>query len=137
MRNVTDHANLEVLSTEECLDLLASEPVGRIAFVADGDPQIFPVTYLLDGARVLFRSGEGTKLAAAAHARRVAFEVDSYDPGTHTGWSVVANGHARVVEDPERLQELEGLLAPWVEAARANWIEILIDDLSGRRLPTT
>lgn len=135
MRDVTDHADLEVLSTDECFDLLASEPVGRVAFIADGDPQIFPITYLVADNRILFRSGEGTKLNAAAHARRVAFEVDSYDAVNHRGWSVVANGHARLVDDDERVQGMEDHLEPWVEAARANWIEILVDDISGRRIP--
>lgn len=35
--------SLEVLSEEECLGLLASNEVGRLAVVVDGQPLIFPV----------------------------------------------------------------------------------------------
>jgi hypothetical protein len=33
----TDHAGLEILPFDECLRLLASVPVGRVGFFADGD----------------------------------------------------------------------------------------------------
>jgi hypothetical protein len=33
----TDHAGLAVLSFAECLQLAGSQPVGRVAFLRDGD----------------------------------------------------------------------------------------------------
>jgi nitroimidazol reductase NimA-like FMN-containing flavoprotein (pyridoxamine 5'-phosphate oxidase superfamily) len=51
--------------------------VGRLAVVAGDQPEIFPVNYL-DHGSIVFRTGEGTKLAIAI-GRLVAFEVDGYD----------------------------------------------------------
>ena len=47
-----DHSGLGVLSTRECFDRIAGTPVGRIAFVSNGDPLILPVNHALDGDAV-------------------------------------------------------------------------------------
>ena len=75
----TDHAGLVVLSFEECLELMASNGVGRVAFLADGEIEVLPVNYTIDGARVAFRTATGSKLEAAVERSVVAFEVDAYD----------------------------------------------------------
>ena len=48
-RYPTDHAGLEILSFDRCLELLATIPVGRVGFVADGEIVVLPVNYLMDG----------------------------------------------------------------------------------------
>lgn len=132
----TDHAGMEVLDSEECFRLLDSVPVGRIVYVADGGPQIFPVTYRLSDQKIVFRSAIGSKLDSAEMARSVAFEIDGWDPASHEGWSVVARGHVHDVTDPDRLAILEDLdLEPWLAGHNMQWIEIRIEELSGRRLP--
>ena len=45
----TDHAGLEILSFDRCLELLATVPVGRVGFLADGEIVVLPVNYLMDG----------------------------------------------------------------------------------------
>ena len=42
-----DEARLQVLTHEECLELLRAGGVGRIAFDVDEFPVIFPVNYRL------------------------------------------------------------------------------------------
>lgn len=42
----TDRAGLDVLPFEECLRLLASVPVGRVGFVAEGEVVMLPVNHL-------------------------------------------------------------------------------------------
>jgi pyridoxamine 5'-phosphate oxidase-like protein len=37
------------LAERECLELLASRVVGRVALVVAGEARVFPVNYLLDG----------------------------------------------------------------------------------------
>ena len=49
MVHPTDHAGLEILSFADCLRLLASVPVGRVGFFADGEIVILPVNHLVDG----------------------------------------------------------------------------------------
>jgi hypothetical protein len=85
---------LAELDVRRCLELLATQPVGRVGVVVRGRPEIFPVSYRLDASQsVVFRTTVGTKLAAAVN-HHVVFEVDSYDPAAATGWSVVVHGVA-------------------------------------------
>src|SRR6266568_6298955 len=91
-------SRLWALSRSECRDLLATTTGGRVALVADGRPQIFPVNYVLDGDSVLFRTAEGTILSHAG-LTNVAFEVDRIDESSHTGWSVLVHGRADDITD--------------------------------------
>jgi len=102
---------LEVLDAGECLDLLASGEVGRVGVVVDGQPLIFPVNYVLDGQFVVVHTHLGPMLSGASQAS-VAFEVDSFDAMTRSGWSVLVQGMANDVTDAfdhasEHLQTVE------------------------------
>ena len=70
--------NVEVLTREECLELLATRPVGRVGVMTELHPVIFPVNYVLDGDAIVFRTGGGPALEHAAD-QPVAFEVDDID----------------------------------------------------------
>ena len=63
---------------------------------------------------MVFRTAEGTKLAAAVLGRAVAFEIDGYDPERGEAWSVVIKGEATEIE---RMQDvfdaLDLPLFPW------------------------
>jgi nitroimidazol reductase NimA-like FMN-containing flavoprotein (pyridoxamine 5'-phosphate oxidase superfamily) len=74
-------ASLETLGRAECLNLLATAQVGRVALLIEGRPEILPVNYALDGDAVLFRTAEGSVLTKAA-LTEVAFEVDHVDGST-------------------------------------------------------
>jgi hypothetical protein len=85
--------DLEELSEEQCLELLAQHHLGRIAVVVDGRPLIFPVNYGLSHRVVTFRTAHGTKLSYAPGSK-VAFEIDGYASSARTGWSVLVQGVA-------------------------------------------
>jgi nitroimidazol reductase NimA-like FMN-containing flavoprotein (pyridoxamine 5'-phosphate oxidase superfamily) len=131
-----DHAGLAVLPFETCLRLIAEEKVGRVAFVADGEIVVLPVNHALDGQAVVFRSAVGSKLSAAVEHDVVAFEVDSHDPATRSGWSVLVNGTATVVTDEEDIARLERIgLASWADAARRpHWVRIIPVSITGRAI---
>lgn len=133
----TDHAEMTLLASDESFALLDTVPVGRIAFVADGALQIFPVTFAVSAQRIVFQSTLGAKLDAAEMRRAVAFQADAWEVATRTGWSVLVRGPVRTVADPERLAVLDELgLEPWLQAEGMQWIEMAVADISGRRLPT-
>src|SRR5438128_11864445 len=93
-----DPGDLIALSRDECLDLLRSRSVGRLAYVARaGLPDLVPVNYVLYDDALLIRSGAGPKLRAAERGDVVAFQVDDIDETASTGWSVVVHGRARMV----------------------------------------
>ncbi len=132
-----DHAGLETLSFDACLRLLASVPLGRIGFCADGEVVMLPVNHAVDGQDVVFQVAGGSKLTAAEQQALVAFEADDYDERTRAGWSVLVTGRATVVYEEAETQRL-GLLGPlpWAsEVEHPFWIRIRPTSVTGRRIP--
>ncbi len=84
---------------------LAGSTLGRLAISVDGQPDVFPVNFVVQHRSIFIRTAEGTKLAGAAVNRRVAFEVDEHD--TVQGWSVVVKGHARIMTSSDELAAAE------------------------------
>jgi nitroimidazol reductase NimA-like FMN-containing flavoprotein (pyridoxamine 5'-phosphate oxidase superfamily) len=136
-RYPTDHAGLEILPFDRCLQLLTTVPVGRISFLADGEIVILPVNHVVDGQDPIFCTARGSKLSAAEGQNLVAFEVDGYDERTQSGWSVLVNGRAQAVYEDAEIQRLSRLgLHPWVTAVeRPFWIRIRPTSISGRQTP--
>jgi uncharacterized protein len=131
-------AGLDILNRSECLRLLESAPVGRIAYTERALPAVMPVNFLLDRAEssVVVRTGEGSKLSAAARNAVVAFEADEFDQETRSGWSVLVVGRSTVVDEPTEVARLTDLhLDPWANSNRDHYIRIAIDQITGRRLP--
>ncbi|GII76294.1 pyridoxamine 5'-phosphate oxidase [Sphaerisporangium rufum] len=130
-----DSAGLQVLSREECLELLASVPVGRIVFTDRALPAVQPVNFVLDRGLVVIRTTSGSRLAAAAGDTVVAFEADEFDAVLRTGWSVTMVGHARGVRDAAEADRLRRLpLAPWAPGTREHFIVLRPEQVSGRRM---
>ncbi len=104
-----DGAGLEILDREECLRLLADADTGRIALTVRALPAILPVRFVLDGERIVIRTGSESTLAGATRSAVVAFEADGrdhrgdHDDGPGAEWSVVATGLARHVTDEREL----------------------------------
>jgi nitroimidazol reductase NimA-like FMN-containing flavoprotein (pyridoxamine 5'-phosphate oxidase superfamily) len=133
MSQVLDHQGMEVLSPDECWSLLASMPVGRVAYVEAGEPIVLPVNHTVVGHRVAFRTARGALLHEALMDRSVAFEVDDFDPAQRSGWSVLVRGRAAVADDEDQLEQL-GLDA-WADSVdRDDWVVILPDEVTGRRI---
>lgn len=132
-----DHAGLETIPLDDCLRLLASVPLGRVAFPADGELVVLPVNHAVYGQDVVFRTTPGSKLSAAESENVVAFEADDYDPGRRAGWSVAVTGRAEMVYDDAEIAAMEGLgLEPWPSAVeRSFWVRIRPTSVTGRRLP--
>ncbi len=124
------------LSRDECLRLLASDEVGRLAVVSAGAAVILPVNYALDGEAVVIRTDPGTKLSDGPRAR-ASFEIDHFDRTERTGWSVVATGRLEEVTPYQsavyaRIRALA--LAPWADGDKAHWLRLVPDHITGRRI---
>jgi uncharacterized protein len=133
----TDHTGLRVLTFDECLRRLAECPVGRIAFLSDGEIAVLPVNHTVQGLNIYFRTQGGSKIEAAVNGDRVSFQVDSYNPRAKNGWSVLVQGTAEVVSDPDELRRLEPIARePWVPAdpSEMTWIRIRSTAITGRAL---
>jgi hypothetical protein len=138
LRSVTtmteDQSGIEQLDTMECWQLLRANEVGRLAVSITDHPDIFPINYVVDRGTVVFRTAEGTKLAAAVLGRAVAFEIDGYDGDQGEAWSVVIKGRATEIE---RMQDvfdaLDLPLFPWHASPKHRFVRVEPFDLSGRR----
>jgi len=132
----TDRRGLRVLDLEECLARLGRHPIGRVAFVSDGDVTILPVTYLVDDLGVSFLTTWGSKLQVAADGGRMAFEVDESDAATRSGWSVLLQGAATLLEDDVRIAELNSRgMSPWPGSETPTfWVHLRPDSVSGREI---
>lgn len=121
-----------ILSLTECWELLDGSPVGRLVTNVDGQSEIFPVNFAVQGRTILFRTAEGTKLVSAAINDRVLFEVDGYS--ALEGWSVIVKGLTRTLRTEEELAEAEqARLRPWTSAAKQHFVRIRPLNVTGRR----
>jgi uncharacterized protein len=120
------------MTEHECWAELSSRTLGRLATSVDGQPDIFPVNYVVQRHTVLIRTAEGTKLASAAINRQVAFEADDHD--FMKGWSVVVKGQARVLSTADELEAAErAQVLPWTATPKQRFIRIVPTDITGRR----
>lgn len=125
---------MNVLTEAECLNLLQSVQVGRLAVSIANVPDIFPVNYVMDWGNIVFRTAEGTKLAGAVLGKAVAFEVDGYEPAAGEAWSVVVKGQAVEIEKMYELFDAQDLpLFPWHAGHKHRFVRIEPTETTGRR----
>ena len=128
---------LRALSREECLNLLCEVPVGRVGVQLGALPAIFPVTFQVWGDDlVLFNAIGGSPLALSADDAVIAFEADSYDQATRTGWTVMGVGRSTCLQGLDDLAGMRGT-APelWITGDEPEvLIQLRLDDLSGHLL---
>ncbi len=127
------------LTEAQCWDQLraaeeAGGGVGRIAVAILNRPDIFPVNYVVDHGSVVFRTAEGTKLAASVLGAGVAFEVDGYDPAAGEAWSVVIKGIAEEIDQLlGRFDAADLPLFPWHAGPKHRFVRVVPDEITGRR----
>ena len=130
---MTTDAAIE-LASHECLDLLRGAEVGRLAVSIGELPDIFPINYVVDRGTVVFRTAEGTKLAASVLGAGVAFEADGYDGAAGEAWSVVVKGFAIEIEQlHDYFDALDLPLFPWHAGRKQRFIRIQPVAITGRR----
>lgn len=132
----TDRSGMEILDHDECMALLASVPIGRVAMIDSGEIAVLPVNHVVQDGRVCFRTAPGAKLDAGIMQHVATFEADDYDEVDGTGWSVVIKGRADLVTDPDELERLrESGVRPWSNPTfRTNWVTMHATTVTGRRI---
>ena len=93
-----DSQLISILSETECWDLLSSVALGRLVTSVDGQPEIFPLNFVVQHRTVLFRTAEGAKLVSVnAQPQRVdatalpwSYDVTTTEPAVFA--NVVAQG---------------------------------------------
>lgn len=133
--DASSDSGLLELDREQCLALLASVPVGRLAYTSHAMPAIVPLGFVLLHGSVYVSTSEAAGLRMTDSGMVVAFEADSFEAGHRTGWSVVVIGRAVRETDPLVLAQLAELpLVSWATGDRGHVIKIPIELVTGRRV---
>lgn len=130
-----DRNGLQVLDRDECLALLGSGVLGRVALCMGALPTILPISYRLVDDKVVFRTGIGSKMDAATRGAVIAFEVDRFDPEHRRGWSVVVTGIAHDTPSTDWAAPILAAAIPrWAPETATRVLHLDTDIISGRRI---
>ena len=126
-------SHLREIDKAECIELLASHRVGRVAYCDELGPVVLPVNYALDEETVLIQISPHSTLASHLRTGRATFEIDDFDDFNQSGWSVLVRGDATYVDSGD-LPADGSRPAAWAEGQRTLHVRITPHDISGRRL---
>jgi nitroimidazol reductase NimA-like FMN-containing flavoprotein (pyridoxamine 5'-phosphate oxidase superfamily) len=131
---------MEELDENECLKLIGTGGIGRIAYVGRFGPVVLPVNYKLRGGAIVFRTAENAPLdedlrTGIANADyKVAFEIDDIDAAAQQGWSVLTQGPAHHVHGPELNVARSAPVETWAPGERELFVRIVPSRITGRRV---
>src|SRR4051794_39252721 len=125
---------IDILTEGECRRLLTQARVGRVVIATGGIAVVFPVNYGVIGGDILFFTGDGTKMHAAAAGTTVTFEVDSIDVEQESGWSVLVVGEASIAEPRLKARAAAIGIYPWASGQRHRLVRVRPDVVTGRRI---
>ena len=126
-------SHLIEIGQADCLELLASHTVGRVAYCDELGPVVLPVNYVLDHDTVLIQILPHSTLATHLRAGPASFEIDDFDDYNQAGWSVLVRGDAAYVDYAD-LPDDDNRPIAWAEGERTFHVRITPHDISGRRL---
>jgi nitroimidazol reductase NimA-like FMN-containing flavoprotein (pyridoxamine 5'-phosphate oxidase superfamily) len=119
------------LDEEQSWRLLDATKHGRLVVSVAGEPDIFPVNYLISDRKAYLRTAPGNKLAQLTINSRVLLETDGVL--SDEAWSVVLRGTARVLTNSSEVAAVEELgLKSWVPTLKDFYVEIVPTSVSGR-----
>jgi uncharacterized protein len=127
-------SDFRAMTPARCQELLESQTVGRIAWQAADGPQILPVTYAWHEGTIIFRTSPYGVLSELIRPTEVALEIDELDQKNRGGWSVVVQGRAQGVAEPDQLVRMwtVGGVVPWAAGVRNLFIQITPHRVTGR-----
>jgi nitroimidazol reductase NimA-like FMN-containing flavoprotein (pyridoxamine 5'-phosphate oxidase superfamily) len=131
---------MEELDKNECLKLIGSGGIGRIAYVGRFGPAVLPVNYKLRAGAIVFRTAENAALdedlrTGIANADyKVAFEIDEIDAAAQQGWSVLIQGPAHHVHGSELDMVRSAGVETWAPGERDLFVRIVPSRITGRRV---
>jgi len=131
---------IEELSEDQCLNLISGGGIGRIAYTSRFGPVVLPVNYALQDGAVVFRTAahgpldEDLRTGITDADYKVAFEIDSIDPGAKRGWSVLIQGPAHHVAGAEEEAVRRAGVESWAPGDRELFVRIVPSRITGRRV---
>jgi len=139
---------MKELTREEAIDFLAAQAVGHLAVIDDGEPYVSPLSYVVIGETLYFRTRPGRRMSALVANPRLCVESSEVEEEGGRWTSVVAWGNAGVIDDPHREADVvAALLAKYADSSEsvlsyasdsgfgkeASVVAVPIDKISGRQ----
>ena len=131
---------VERLGEAECMELLASERVGRLVYDSRYGPIALPVVYMIDGESIVLTTwdpviDEDLRTGITDAEYQVAVEADQSDVEAREGWFVLARGAAHHLDtEAERASIINAGLEPWVEDISRHYIRVNPTGIWGNRI---
>jgi nitroimidazol reductase NimA-like FMN-containing flavoprotein (pyridoxamine 5'-phosphate oxidase superfamily) len=92
------------------MQVLTSAWVAHIGVIEGGEPYVSPMSFVVDGDRIRFRTVEGRRLRGLRASPIVSVEVSDVDPTTGDWVSVVVRGTASECHDEEEMATTVAML---------------------------
>jgi nitroimidazol reductase NimA-like FMN-containing flavoprotein (pyridoxamine 5'-phosphate oxidase superfamily) len=137
---------MQPVSRDEALKILEGQPVAHLGIVIDGAPYVTPMSFVVDGERILFRTVAGKKLDGIRANPAVCVEASEFNEETGDWVSVIVRGTARFVDDASTRQDTISRLYSKYEKALGSplsgggivplggnpyVVEVLIEEITG------
>jgi nitroimidazol reductase NimA-like FMN-containing flavoprotein (pyridoxamine 5'-phosphate oxidase superfamily) len=137
---------VESINEAEALEFLREAMVAHLGVVLDGEPYVTPMSFVLDGRRLLFRTKPGKRFEAIENNPRVCVEVSHFDDESGDWVSVVVKGTAvERTDEPTASHAVEMLLEKYAAvlgsplgtgglqpmASFPHVLEVSIDEITG------
>jgi nitroimidazol reductase NimA-like FMN-containing flavoprotein (pyridoxamine 5'-phosphate oxidase superfamily) len=108
---------MEPMSEATAREFLERAPVAHVGVLAEGEPYVSPMSFVVDGNRILFRTMPGKRLSAIKANPKVSIEACRFDEESGDWASVIVTGEARLVDDDATRQLVMGKLFDKYEQA--------------------
>ena len=101
---------MEPITEDQAKAFLTDELVAHIGVISNGEPYVTPMSYVVDGDRILFRTKPGKRFEAMTASPTVSIEASTFDAETGEWVSVIVKGVAAEVHDDETISTAVQLL---------------------------
>ena len=90
---------MEAITVEEAKRFLDESLVAHIGVISEGSPYVTPMSFVVDGDRILFRTKPGKRYEAMLENPVVSIEASTFDNETGDWTSVIVRGRAAEAGD--------------------------------------
>lgn len=97
---------MEALSREEALEVLETAPVAHLGLIDGDQPYVTPMSFVVEGNKIFFRTMAGKKLDVLKTNPNVCIEASRYDEETGDWESVIVLGRASETDEDDVRQEV-------------------------------
>jgi nitroimidazol reductase NimA-like FMN-containing flavoprotein (pyridoxamine 5'-phosphate oxidase superfamily) len=146
VRESSKVVSMESITEAEAREFLERSSVIHFGVIAEGEPYVTPMSFVVDGNRLLFRTKPGRRFGAIESEPVVSLEASDFHPESGDWISVIIRGRAAEVTDEETMQKTHDLLFEKYEAAMEPLLsrgepglpitphvfEVSIDEITGR-----